>query len=86
MRDGANVVPYTPEIPLKLLISLEFVVLYDKDWLDVGGQCWYVLGCDSRGYPIGKANEIPLVMSASQELGGSGQSMLLEQGDEAEST
>ncbi len=52
----------------------------------MGGQCWYVLGCDSRGYPIGKANEIPLVMSASQELGGSGQSMLLEQGDEAEST
>ena len=29
-------------------------------YLDVGGQCWYVLGCDSRGYPIGKANEIPL--------------------------
>ena len=33
MRDGTNVVPYTPEIPLKLLISLEFVVPYDKDGL-----------------------------------------------------
>lgn len=34
MRDGTNVVPYTPEIPLKLLISLEFVVPYDKDGLE----------------------------------------------------
>ncbi|MCB8745398.1 hypothetical protein LHU53_00570 [Rhodoferax sp. U2-2l] len=29
-------------------------------YLDVGGQCWYVLGCDRSGYPIAKANEIPL--------------------------
>ncbi len=94
-------------------------------YLDVGGQCWYVLGCDSRGYPIGKANEIPLecgvmvaqsgrlevtrnapkravtdlptslwmalakatplVISESQELGGSGQSMLLEQEEDDDS-
>jgi hypothetical protein len=29
-------------------------------YLDVGGQCWYVLGCDRCGYPIAKANEIPV--------------------------
>jgi hypothetical protein len=29
-------------------------------YLDVGGQCWYVLGCDRSGHPIAKANEIPL--------------------------
>jgi hypothetical protein len=29
-------------------------------YLDAGGQCWYVLGCDHRGHPIAKANEIPI--------------------------
>ena len=29
-------------------------------YLDAGGQCWYVLGCDHRGHPIAKANEIPV--------------------------
>ena len=100
--------------------------LKDKrdSYLDVGGQCWYVLGRDSRGYPIGKANEIPLecgvmvvqsgrlevtrnapkravpdlptavwmalakatpvVMTESQDAGGPGQSMLLEQEEEVE--
>jgi hypothetical protein len=29
-------------------------------YLDVGGQCWYVLGCDSRGRDIASADEIPL--------------------------
>ncbi|MBB1077143.1 hypothetical protein HUU62_22310 [Rhodoferax sp. 4810] len=29
-------------------------------YLDVGGQCWYVLGCDRSGHPIAKPNEIPL--------------------------
>ncbi len=28
--------------------------------LDVGGQCWYVLGCDRTGHPIAKPNEIPM--------------------------
>ena len=28
-------------------------------YLDVGGQCWYVLGCDSRGREIASADEIP---------------------------
>jgi len=28
-------------------------------YLDVGGQCWYVLGCDAKGRPIGEEREIP---------------------------
>ena len=29
-------------------------------YLDVGGQCWYVLGCDSKGKPIARPEEIPV--------------------------
>ena len=29
-------------------------------YLNVGGQCWYVLGCDRSGHPIAKPNEIPI--------------------------
>ena len=28
-------------------------------YLDVGGQCWYVLGCDSKGRSIGQAEDVP---------------------------
>ena len=28
-------------------------------YLDVGGQCWYVLGCDAKGRPIGQADDVP---------------------------
>lgn len=28
-------------------------------YLDLGGECWYVLGRDARGRPIGAAEEIP---------------------------
>ena len=28
-------------------------------YLDVGGQCWYVLGCDTKGRPIGQADDVP---------------------------
>ncbi len=28
-------------------------------YLDLGGECWYVLGCDAKGHPIGSADEIP---------------------------
>lgn len=28
-------------------------------YLDLGGECWYVLGCDARGRPIGSPDEIP---------------------------
>jgi hypothetical protein len=29
-------------------------------YLDLGGECWYVLGCDAKGRPIGAADEIPV--------------------------
>lgn len=29
-------------------------------YLDLGGECWYVLGCDAKGHPIGSEDEIPL--------------------------
>ncbi len=28
-------------------------------YIDVGGQYWYVLGCDSKGRPIGQADDVP---------------------------
>jgi hypothetical protein len=28
-------------------------------YLDMGGECWYVLGTDARGRPIGQADDIP---------------------------
>jgi hypothetical protein len=28
-------------------------------YLDLGGECWYVLGCDARGQAIGEPDEIP---------------------------
>lgn len=28
-------------------------------YLDIGGQCWYVLGCTAQGNPIGEPKEIP---------------------------
>lgn len=30
-----------------------------KAYLDIGGQCWYVLGADSKGRCIGATDEIP---------------------------
>ena len=29
-------------------------------YLDVGGQCWYVLGCDRKGQAIAQVTEIPV--------------------------
>ena len=28
-------------------------------YLDLGGECWYVLGCDTKGRPIGAEDEVP---------------------------
>ncbi|MDB5891859.1 MAG: hypothetical protein JWP47_2690 [Polaromonas sp.] len=28
-------------------------------YLDLGGECWYVLGADAKGRPIGAADEVP---------------------------
>ena len=30
-----------------------------ESYLSVGGQCWYVLGCDRKGQPIAQAGEVP---------------------------
>jgi hypothetical protein len=55
--------PIVHEIKVSRADLLGYLKSKDKRncYLNVGGQCWYVLGRDSRGYPIGKANEIPLV-------------------------
>jgi hypothetical protein len=29
-------------------------------YLDLGGECWYVLGCDAKGRSIGAPDEIPV--------------------------
>lgn len=29
-------------------------------YMDLGGECWYVLGCNAKGKPIGEPEEIPL--------------------------
>ena len=29
-------------------------------YLDLGGECWYVLGCDAKGRPIGTVDEVPV--------------------------
>jgi hypothetical protein len=28
-------------------------------YLDLGGECWYVLGCDAKGRPIAAVDEVP---------------------------
>lgn len=38
-------------------------------YLDLGGECWYVLGCDARGKPIGDASEVPLECGVMLALG-----------------
>ena len=30
-----------------------------RAYLELGGQCWYVLGCNAKGKPIAEAEEIP---------------------------
>lgn len=29
-------------------------------YLDLGGECWYVLGCDAKGRPIASEDEVPV--------------------------
>ncbi|MCY7370857.1 MAG: hypothetical protein LH479_08310 [Polaromonas sp.] len=41
-------------------------------YLDLGGECWYVLGCDAKGRPIADESEIPaecgVIVASSQHL------------------
>jgi hypothetical protein len=53
--------PVVHEIKVSRADLLGDLRLRDKrdSYLDIGGQCWYVLGCDARGRPIAQADEVP---------------------------
>ncbi len=53
--------PVVHEIKVSRADLLGDLRLRDKRdaYLDLGGQCWYVLGVDARGLPIAQAHEVP---------------------------
>ena len=53
--------PIVHEIKVKRSDLLGDLRRLDKRsaYLDLGGECWYVLGCDAKGRPIGVADEVP---------------------------
>ena len=53
--------PIVHEIKVKRSDLLGDLRRLDKRtaYLDLGGECWYVLGCDAKGRPIGSADEVP---------------------------
>lgn len=58
---AAYLQPVVHEIKVSRADLLGDLRLRDKrdSYLDIGGQCWYVLGCDARGRPIAQADEVP---------------------------
>ena len=54
--------PIVHEIKVSRADLLGDLKLIDKRsaYLDIGGQCWYVLGCNAKGKPIGEPEEIPV--------------------------
>ncbi|MEP6968821.1 MAG: hypothetical protein ABJA49_00175 [Betaproteobacteria bacterium] len=58
---AAYLQPVVHEIKVSRADLLGDLRLRDKrdSYLDVGGQCWYVLGSDARGRPIAQADEVP---------------------------
>ncbi|MEO7939912.1 MAG: hypothetical protein ABIR55_14900 [Burkholderiaceae bacterium] len=58
---AAYLQPVVHEIKVSRADLLGDLRLPDKraSYLDLGGQCWYVLGCDGQGRPIAQAHEIP---------------------------
>ncbi len=58
---SAYLQPVVHEIKVSRADLLGDLRLPDKreSYLDLGGQCWYVLGCDARGHPIAQAHEVP---------------------------
>lgn len=58
---AAYLQPVVHEIKVSRADLLGDLRLPDKrdSYLDLGGQCWYVLGCDARGRPIAQAHEVP---------------------------
>jgi len=53
--------PVVHEIKVSRADLLGDIKSRDKrdSYLNVGGQCWYVLSCDGKGRPIAKPEEIP---------------------------
>ena len=62
---NTSVVGYLEPVVHEIKVSRSDLLgdLKSKDkrdsYLNVGGQCWYVLGCDSKGRPIAKPEDIP---------------------------
>ena len=58
---AAYLQPVVHEIKVSRADLLGDLRLPDKrdSYLDLGGQCWYVLGCDARGRPIAQVHEVP---------------------------
>ena len=54
--------PIVHEIKVSRVDLLGDLKVPDKRnaYLDIGGQCWYVLGTDAKGRDIGEPDEIPL--------------------------
>ena len=59
---AAYLEPVVQEIKVSRADLLGDLKSKDKrdSYLDAGGQCWYVLGCDRKGKPIAGADEIPI--------------------------
>lgn len=57
----AYVEPVVHEIKVKRSDLLDDLRRPEKRgaYLDLGGECWYVLSCDARGRPIAAADEVP---------------------------
>ncbi len=53
--------PVVHEIKVSRADLLGDLRMVDKrdGYLDLGGQCWYVLGCDANGRPIAQESEVP---------------------------
>jgi hypothetical protein len=64
---NSSVPAYLEPIVHEIKVSRADVLgdLKNKDkrdaYLDLGGQCWYVLGCNAKGKPIAESDEIPIV-------------------------
>ena len=58
---AAYLQPVVHEIKVSRADLLGDLRMRDKrdSYLDIGGQCWYVLGCDARGRPIAQVDEVP---------------------------
>ncbi len=54
--------PVVHEVKVSRADLLGDLKLRDKrdSYLSVGGQCWYVLGCDAKGRPIASPDEVPV--------------------------